>query len=437
MHRITRNLLTFGGLCFVTLSLMAGDIYVSMGTGNNANDGAMGTPFKNLDKALKGAQSGDTIHIAEGNYFGMRGVGYLEAPVPVKLLGGYSPDFAERNILKHLTLIQPDNASAAKSRKALLTFLKSATGDEIVVDGIVFDMGERNSYSDNEGKPDGCSTGMLFLPPQFNKPKGDKPTVTEQCIYFPAPASSGDVLIQNCVFLNSAKFAIQGGHKQGNFKILNNIFIANRMAAIEIFGTGGKKGPKGPTEKDGDVEIGNNTILFSWSRLKDMADMGYGVRIMTQISYNIHDNIIGLNILTGVDHSRFNKDEWIKLTNNVFFLNKQGDMMYSAPGQGQLERVMVQDLADFEFAEASGNTGIMPQPIPINKAFLEGFLAARYSETEDFNADSPANVLREVMGLPKQGKLQTEVSMFMNRYPLEDALKLFGALPKTGAQLPK
>lgn len=437
MKKMVRKMMILIAFILMTSIGMAGDIYVSSQTGNNGNDGSIGNPLKNLDKALTNAKAGDVIHIAEGNYFGMRGKGYLEAQVPVKLIGGYSSDFKERNVLKHLTQMSPDNASAAKSRKAMLTFKKSAKGNEIVVDGIVFDMGERNSYSDDEGKPEGCITGMLHLPPRFNKEKGDKPTVVEQCIYFPATASAGDVLIQNCVFLNSAKFAIQGGHKQGNFKILNNVFVGNRMAAIEIFGTGGKNGPKGPTDKDGHVEIGNNTILFSWSRLKDMKDMGYGIRVMTKLSYDIHDNIIGLNVLTGVDHTRFNKNEWLKLDNNIFFLNKQGDMMYSEAGQGQLERVKVSDLADFEFAGNSGNTGTLPKSININKAYLQGFLSASYSETSDYNPNSPANVLREVMGMPKQGKLTTKVSMFMNKYPQKDALILFGALPKTGAQLPK
>ena len=59
---------------------------------------------------------------------------------------------------------------------------------------------------------------------------------------------------------------------------------------------------------------------------------------------------------------------------------------------------------------------------------------ARYSETADYDPNSPANVLREVHGLPKQGKLMTQVSMYANRYPSEDALKLFGAKADVGAQ---
>lgn len=416
---------------------LAGDIYVSASTGDNGNDGTKDAPLKNIEKAFGKVAKGDTIHVAEGNYFGLRGKGLLEAPFPVKLIGGYAPDFSTRDVLKHRTLVQPNNEAAAKSRKAMLTFKTSAAGDEIVVDGFLFDMGLRNSYDAAEGKPDGVETGMLLLPPAFNRAAGDKPTVTEPIISFPATASAGDVLIQNCVFLNGANNAIQGGHKQGTFKVLNCVFVANRMAAIEIFGTGGKKGPSGPTEKDGHVEIAHNTILFTWSRLKDFMDMGYGVRVMTKLSYDIHDNIIGMAVLTGLDNTRFNLNEWLRLDNNLFLLNKQADMMLSEPGVGTMERVNVSDFGDLEFDSCKGNVGKLTAKLPINEAYLNGFLNARYSEEEDYDPDSPANVLREVMGLNKQGKLKTSVSMFGNRYPLEDALLLFGALEAYGAKAPQ
>jgi hypothetical protein len=88
-------------------------------------------------------------------------------------------------------------------------------------------------------------------------------------------------------------------------------------------------------------------------------------------------------------------------------------------------------------ASCKGNTDKLSSKLPLNKVYLENFLNARYSETADFDPNSPANVLREIVGLPKQGKLATQVSMFANRYPLRDALALFGASKQTGAQKPK
>jgi len=407
-------------------------IFVSISIGKNQNPGTKEQPMKNIDKAIKKAAAGDVIAVAEGTYSGTRGCGYIISDKPVKMYGSFSTDFSERDIIKHTTLFQPLNQKS--QRKALLKFEKDVDG--IIVDGFVFDMGARNSYHDTEGKPKGVDTGMLLLPPARNRAKNEKATVTEQCLYIRTSPKSGDITVRNNVFGNGAKFAIQAGYKKGTFQVINNVFVSNRMASIEIFGIGGKKGPKGPTAKDGHVEIAYNTILFSWSRIKDFQDMGYGIRVMTKLSYDIHHNIIGGNIMAGVDHSRFNKDEWLKLDNNIFFVNKGGDLEYS-PESNTKELINANEFEDLEFASVKGNKNEIPLKLLVDKAYLEGFLSARYSEQADYNPDSPANQWREAMGLNKQGKLTTKVSMYANLYPWKKTLELFGAVKGVGAQLVK
>lgn len=420
-------------LSVLPVGAQAADLYVSE-KGENANPGTREKPMKDIDVAAGKAKAGDTLHVAAGTYFGVRGKGYLEIKAPVTLLGGWDEAFARRDPIAHPTLIQPTNESASKSRKPLMLLTSSRKGELFKVDGFVFDAGQRNSYHKAEGKPAGVETGMLLLPPE--KSGSEAPTVTEPCLSIGSAASAGDVALSNNVFVNCASFAIQAGHKQGTFKVLNNVFVANRMAAIEVFGTGGKKGPKGPIEKDGEVEVGHNTILFTWSRVKDLKDMGYGVRVMTNLGYDIHHNIIGGSVFSGVDHTRFNRNEWIKVDRNVFFASKQSDLTFSEAGNVQIERVKLKDFGDLGLASAEGNRELIPK-LPVDKAYLEGFLAASYSEKADFDPDSPANQFREAMGLNKQGKLTTKVSMFANRYPWKEALKLFGAHPEAGAQLPK
>ena len=200
------------------------------------------------------------------------------------------------------------------------------------------------------------------------------------------------------------------------------------MATIEVWGTSGKE--------IANAEIANTTILFTWSRLKDFMDMGYGVRVMTKMKYNIHHNIIGASILTGVDNSRFAPDELVQLDNNVFFVNKQSDMQYSPESNTKLN-LSAEEFEDLELASVSGNVNGVPKGLPIDKAYLEGFLSARYSEEEDYDAESPANLMREMLGLNKQGKLKTSASMYGNRYPWKEALKLFGAVAGVGAQKPE
>ncbi len=403
--------------------------YVSINNGGG-KEGTKEKPMKNIEKAVKKAEPGDVIAVAGGTYSGVRGCGYVIFDKSLKLYGSFSEDWEKRDVIGHPSVFQPLNQES--QRKAFFKFTnKIKDSEDIVVDGFVFDMGERNSYHDTEGKPEGCETGMLLLPPA--KKKTDKATTTEQCIQFESMTNGRNISIKNCVFVNGAKFAIQGGHKKGDFKILNNVFVSNRMAAIEIFGIGGKKGPSGPTEKDGDVEVAYNTILFSWSRLKDFQDMGYGCRVMTKLSYNIHHNIIGGNIMAGIDNSRFNLDEWLKLDNNLFFVNKGGDLEYSAASNTK-ELINADEFEDLDFASVEGNKNEIPKSLPIDKAYLEGFLSARYSEEADFDRNSPANAWRQAMGMNMQGKLTTKVSMYANKYPWKKTLDLFGAIKDLGAQ---
>jgi len=171
--------ITLFTLCFFTVSFICAEtIHVSISTGKNSNPGTKEAPMKNIDKAIKKAKAGDTIMVAEGTYSGTFRIGYLKTEIPLKLQGGYSTDFSTRSIIKHPTLFQPDNKSGGKSRKALLTLSKLVDGTE--VSGFIFDMGMRNSYSPDEGKPEGVETGRLLLPPK--KARGDNVTVTEQCI---------------------------------------------------------------------------------------------------------------------------------------------------------------------------------------------------------------------------------------------------------------
>jgi hypothetical protein len=401
--------------------LGAAEFFVSATTGDNKNAGTKEAPMKNIDAAIKKAKAGDTINVAEGVYMGTFNIGYLEIDKALIMKGGYSKNFAERNPVKFPTLFQPDNASAAKARKALIALQKNTDG--FVLDGFVLDMGMRNSYSSKDGKPEGSETGLLLLPP--NKNTGENATAEEPILRIQAGNAGGSIKIINNVFVNGANFAIQGGIPKGKIEINNNVFVSNRMASIEVWGTHGTE--------IAEADITDNTILFTWSRLKDFMDMGYGVRIMTKMKYRIANNIIGTAILTGVDNTRFAKNEHVTLDNNVFFMNKQSDLEYSPASNTKLN-LATKDFGDLAFASVKNNKNELPKGLVIDKAYLEGFVSARYTEKLDYDANSEANRMRELFGLNKQGKMTTTVSMFANRYPWKATLGLFGAVNGVGAQ---
>jgi hypothetical protein len=416
----------------LSVSIYSKELYVSKENGKNSNPGTRSQPFKNIDKAIKVAQAGDTIRVAGGVYSGTFDIGYLECKKSLRLIGSFSPDFGSRNITLYPTVFRPDNKSGARSRKPLIRF--SGNIDGTVLDGFVLDMGGRNAYHNRDGKPKGLETGMLLLPPK--KLSGQAATVTESCLSIPSASKGGDITIRNNVFINAAKFGIQAGLRSGTLKILNNVFVANRMAAIEVYGTCRSTGGPKSVSMCAEVEIGYNTILFSWSRTKDMMDMGYGIRIMTKLKYNIHHNLIGGNILAGVDHSRFNPSEWVKLDHNIFFVNKKADLEFSPASNTKLN-LRVDQFEDLELGSCNGNRNRIPKSLVIDKAYLEGFLNSRYTEQADYNPDSPANQWREILGLNKQGKLTSQATMYANRYGLKKALKLFGSVKGYGCQTVK
>src|SRR5690606_6906159 len=89
-------------------------------------------------------------------------------------------------------------------------------------------------------------------------------------------------------------------------------------------------------------------------------------------------------------------------------------------------RIDASDFGDLEIASVEGNKNEIPEGLKVNKAYLEGYLNARYSEQTDFDRNSPANQWRAALGMNMQGTMKSSVTMFANKYPWRDAISLFG-----------
>ena len=94
--------------------------YVSANGKTRADGLSKESPLKDLQKAIDLAEDGSTILVAEGNYLGNMDRGYIECGrfgngadngKFLKFYGGYSSDFSERNPLKYITKIQPNEKS--------------------------------------------------------------------------------------------------------------------------------------------------------------------------------------------------------------------------------------------------------------------------------------------------------------------------------------
>jgi len=195
------------------------------------------------------------------------------------------------------------------------------------------------------------------------------------------------------------------------------------MFGIEGFGLAGKA-------PEGEINIHHNTILFSWSRLKDLLDFGYGINVQNNATFKIHENIIALNISAGISSQRFNQDLYID--NNLFFGNKKKDFWFN-PGSNANVQIDAPEFGDVDIKSAKGNVD-QNLKLSLEESYFQGFLNAQYSETTDYDPNSQANQMRAAFGMNKQGTINSSVSMYANRYPWKKCLELIGAHPQYGVQ---
>jgi len=433
------KLMIFATAAFAVAATQAADIYVSLDGGKKKNPGTKEAPLKNLWHALEKAADGDTIHLAEGVYPGNLKCNWFLIDKAVSVIGGYTKDFASRDPLAHRTMFQPLNENNDKKGTGLGIFTIEFTkrpaqpkGVNMVFDGLVFDDGQAQSYHPVKGKPEGVETGMWLEPPA----KGNTPFASaKRYLVYSATANrvEGDITFRNCLFLNAGNIAMNLNWYKGKVTMENNVFCNSIMVGANVYSSNPQQGA---------VEwlFRNNTVLFTWSRTSELTDMGFGIRTTGNVVSTVENNVIGLSVLTGWDNTKgLDKTKKIKVAGNVFFLNRQSDaQMTKSPS---VVKVKVDDFEDdvegnFGVESATDNVGLAdPSAFKgrINAAYLNAFLSMKYTETATMNANS-LNAFRQAVGLPQQGTIVSKVDMFGNRYPLEDAVKLFGAMQGKGAQ---
>ena len=417
----------------------AKDVYVSLSSGKNKNAGTKEAPFKNIWKAVEKAQPGDVIHVAEGNYPGKMKCGWVQLNKPVSLVGGYSSDFSVRDPLKHKTMFQPKNDQNDKKGSAMALMridFKNQKGFKMLIDGLIFDDGFASSYHETKGKPEGFDTGMWLEGPAMNKLRDKFPSANRYSLFATLGyGTAGELEIRNCTFVNGSNFGVNINWFEGEVKMKNNVFCNNRMIGANVQSSNGQPGKV-------KWEFENNTVLFTWSRLNDLTDMGFGVRVNANVEAEIENNIIGLNVLTGFDNTKGNgKTKKIQLDGNVFFLNRESDVqMTVSPSVAKVRVDGFEDLEGTDGIESIEDNVDLADPKVfagrINAKYLNSFLSMKYSESTKLD-EGKCNGLRSVLGLPLQGTIKTTCDMYANRYPMEDALKLFGAMEGKGAQVIK
>lgn len=423
--------------------------YVSAETGSNRADGlSPQAPMKDIQKALNAihdkGQDGAIIRVAEGNYLGYLGAGYIEIKNFVSLEGGWASDFSSRNPYEHITRIQPTheqdgtNGSKGLIQVSGLDNTNYVVGGTLVIDGLMLDLGLQNNYyhydpsDDRTGSPEGVDTGRL---------KDNPSDQLSHQLFHSEGGIAGNVIITNCAFLNGPYFGIQFSSRCGEIEISNCLFLSNRYAACRIDGWD-KEGRRSH------VNFHHNTVGFSWCRDKIMEDMGYGYEFMTKVNADVHHNIFLCNNYAAVarTHSLSGPDIVIEnrrvtnLHHNKFFMNA-ADLQLPSAGGGKWTNVMVKAFDDVDektIPNIDGNTELAADDAMIAKIwapYLNGFATLKVLDSSSsFDPNSGANLYRQAHGMNMQGTMIHRVSMFANRYRFDEAIKLFGARKGFGAQ---
>lgn len=437
-------------------------LYVSISTGSARADGlSLEKPLKDLQKAIDLAEDNDVILVAEGNYLGNMDRGYVECGKFgnaqndrgkfISIYGGYSTDFSERDVIKHVTRIQPTTqkfTAPLMNINARRPYGYNGPVGTVVVDGITFDLGENSIYyianvkEEATGTPnEGVLTGRFIEPDSQPKyPYTGTLSGDEYALHMDV---EGNVRVSNCVFVNCRDYGISAMMGKGHMEICNNIFISCRYAACQVRGS----------VRDDDIkfvslDFHHNTVLFTWTRTKAFEDMGQGFRFMNGIrTIDVHNNIFGCNSNCAVERVYYesNKEmEKLKESNlydNYYFANKRdleiaamGASSISVPASRIEEAEQIGPKYEGNVEMPEGNDAFLNA---IDKPYLEGYMSLSIMTSQSYNPNSAANQVNRMFGLNQVGSETVRPSMYCNKYPWEKAKDLFGKVPGYGAQMPQ
>ncbi len=370
------------------------DWFIVMGaTGGN---GSKEKPFKDPWQALEKCEAGDSIHIAEGEYYGKLKIGMWKIDTTyISLIGGYDKEFKERNPWNHPTLLfcPPDYKGTMRGG-----YMIEGEGDHTgaVVDGIIFDKRTNNKYFDNgdidRDRSDAREHLWLFYP---------------------------GVVIRNCVFLNGNGGALRVSN---GATIENNIFINHNNRTINM--------SHGHTSAPSIIR--NNTLMFSWE-VKFGEGRGRGgslLRFETDCRAIVDNNIFEFAdndaVVLALDPAE------IVFTNNVFSHNlwSHASRTTGTPNL-VVDGTNFKQLADLGFKKAEGNE-ILSSGCPVDRKFFDVYLGRTAMVPGKVTMDE-WNQFREMLGQPVIATGGKGPTGYMPLYDWKSAVNLVPKNPKCKA----
>ncbi len=418
LYRISLVVVALSVVC--AGAVPAADIYISAERGRNrAGEGTIESPYREIGYALGLAEPGDTLHIAEGYYPGEGYSGHWSVLVNgLKLIGGYSDDFTERDPFVRRTLLafddSPENTTkrvpgpeleAVKDSRS--QYAAGITG--IVIDGLTIDGGPRNSYLDEPGNP---------------SLRTDK-TPNDPLIFVTLEAGVG--IIRNCTLLNPgvSPCVIAQARPGAKFEIYNNVFVNSVQHHLDLTCKSDNDGNRA------DFDVHHNTFLFAWKT----SSGGSGVYCRPYTNVQVHHNILAFGDDAAVQNSFYEtkKDargvpttglpnENVSMDYNLLYMWQRGLYGWVLKGQsGLLYTNRLRDLEDTTLASAEGNA-IGDPLFQYDQEWMTRFVnradAAEGQVTSDL-----INQIREALGLPLVSTEGKNRYGYCCRYPLAEVGK--------------
>ncbi len=380
-------------------------------------DATKEAPAKDIAAIALQLKAGDVVHIAAGVYTSKADQSSDVLSVPISIIGGYSPDFSQRDPWGQYKTVFSGTNDISKGltteRIGILTDkgYKDWTGT-IVIDGIIVDNGARNYYAD--------AATEEFIRRKASPEKGMNPTPNTPGIKI-RTGSGTKVVVKNCVITNTAPtqgaLDVQVG-KDGSALIENNLIVNNTGEGIMC-----KSNHHGATGHPS-YTLKNNTILFSWKHDAIASFGGNSIMFDNSLTLVAENNVFGFSDFGGVNNVKQCKT--VTLKNNLFVGHKKYD--YQEFGTG-LKLDELEDYANYVTRE-SGNNYSQEIKLDIQKTWAEKYFGRKEISRAEVDAaakvsNSGANQLRSMFGLPLQaGTVGKDAEIWLHRMQLEDAVKL-------------
>jgi hypothetical protein len=361
--------------------------------GAKGGDGSREKPFKDPWQALAKVQAGDSVHVAEGEYFGKLKTGRWKIGKPyVALIGGYDAQFHERNPWKHPTRLYSPESYKGQRSGYVIEGEDDHTG--AVVDGFVFDRATDNHYKAN---------GDLD---QDNSEK-------DPHLWLSKPGC----VVRNNLFVNGAEGAIR--ISSGN-TMENNIILNHFSHAVQVqrgFG-------------NAPFVFRHNTVAFVWDREFGTRARSTGHLLSIENGVNA---IIDANIFEFADNNAIvlmADPGDVELTNNTFAHNLWSDVK-RAQDYLTVDDKTFGSLRDLRFKKLEGNQ-VISAGLKVDQKWFDTYLNRTAYVPGKVTMDD-WNQLRELLGQPVLASGAQGPVGFAPRYPWQKALQLFPTNPKVSA----